>query len=246
VPVVDGPDGRRLLLDAEGAPVGSYDHDERGGAVYADLFTREPGVSPERAAAAVLADLRGMRIAGDEPLGRALVAAGGRASRHAHLMSHDLAERPDWREPPGYRLTDVGRPAADLMDAYFAAYPSGHIDHRDETYEHALAIMDDYVSGREFGALRRGSGLAVDRRGVVVGVLLIGTLPGDPPLNGPWLIEVFRHPDHPGVGRALLERALALAGPPALGLMVTEGNPARRLYDRLGFRLVHTALVVQI
>jgi ribosomal protein S18 acetylase RimI-like enzyme len=59
-------------------------------------------------------------------------------------------------------------------------------------------------------------------------------------------MEVFRHPAHPGVGRALVERALALTDGPALGLMVTEGNPARALYEALGFRLVRTALVVQI
>jgi hypothetical protein len=76
VPVVEGPGDRRVLLDAAGAPIGRYDHDERHGVVYADLFLREPGVSAERAAATVLADLKGMRIAGDEALGRALIAAG--------------------------------------------------------------------------------------------------------------------------------------------------------------------------
>jgi GNAT superfamily N-acetyltransferase len=80
----------------------------------------------------------------------------------------------------------------------------------------------------------------------VAGAILIGTLPGDPPLNGPWIIELFRHPAHRGVGRALLERALAIAPVPALGLMVTEGNPARRLYEALGFRRVVSFLVVQI
>ncbi len=236
---------RTVLRDAAG-PVGSYDRDERDGVVYADLFRREPGVSAARAARAVLADLRGMRIAGDEALGRALVDAGGRATRHAHLMSHDLAERPEWHEPPGYGLTDVDRPAADLVDAFRAAYPPGHIDHREESDEQVLALLDGYVEGREFGPLRRGSGLAVAPDGAVVGAILIGALPGDPPLNGPWIIEVFRHPDHRGVGRALLERALAITDVRTLGLMVTEGNPARGLYERLGFRLVHTALVVQI
>ena len=67
---------------------------ERHGEVYADLFEREPGVSAEHAAAAILADLRGMRIAGDEALGRELVAAGGEPLRHAHLMSHDLVRAP--------------------------------------------------------------------------------------------------------------------------------------------------------
>ena len=234
-----------VLRDAEG-PVGTYDRDERGGVVYADLFRREPGVSVERAARAVLADLRGMRFSGDEALGRALVAAGGRVLRHGHLMSHDLAERLDWHEPAGYRLTDVDRPAADLVDAFRAAYPPGHLDRREESDEQVLTLLDGYVQGREFGPLLRGSGLAVAADGAVVGGILIGTLPGDPPLNGPWIIEVFRDPGHPGVGRALLERALAITDAPALGLMVTEGNPARGLYEQLGFRLVLTTLVVQI
>jgi ribosomal protein S18 acetylase RimI-like enzyme len=231
---------RTVLRDGAG-PVGTYERDERGGAVYADLFRREPGVSAERAARAVLADLRGMRIAGDEALGRALIAAGGKATRHGHLMSHDLAERPVWSEPPGYRLTDVDRPAADLLDAYVAAFPPAHVDHRPEP----LADLEKDLAGAEFGPLLRGSGLAV-RGDAVVGALLLGTLPGDPPFNGPWVIELFRHPEHRGIGRALLERGLALIDGPALGLMVTEGNPARILYERLGFRLVHTALVVQI
>jgi GNAT superfamily N-acetyltransferase len=237
---------RAVLSDADG-PVGRYDRGERNGHVYADLFEREPGVSAERAARAALAQLRGWRIAADEPLGRELIAAGGKPLRHAHLMSHDLAERPDWREPDGYRLTDVDRPAADLVGAYLAAFGPGHVDHRpEETPERAAAVMESYVSGREFGPLLRGSGIAVAGDGTVAGAILLGTLPGDPPLNGPWLIEVFRHPAHRGVGRALVERALALADVPVLGLMVTEGNPARGLYEDLGFRHVHTALVVQL
>jgi GNAT superfamily N-acetyltransferase len=236
---------RKVLRDAEGV-VGRYDRDVRDGHVYADLFEREPGVGVQRAARAVLAELRGMRIAGDEELGRALIAAGGRPLRHGHLMTHDLAGRREWRNPPGYRLTDVDRPAADLVDAYRAAFGPGHVDYRDEPPDRTLADLERHLSGRDFGPLLKGSGLAVADDGTVVGAILLGTLPGEPPLNGPWLIEVFRHPDHRGVGRALVERALALADVPALGLMVTEGNPARRLYEDLGFRLVASALVVQI
>jgi GNAT superfamily N-acetyltransferase len=236
---------RTILSDADGV-VGRYDRDERDGHVYADLFDREPGVSVERAARAVLAELRGMRIAADEALGRALVAAGGTLTRHGHLMSHDLAERPAWREPPGYRLTDVDRPAADLVDAYRAAFPPGHVDHRGEPPEQSLAELESHLSGRAFGPLLAGSGLAIAPDDAVAGAILLGTLPGEPPLNGPWLIEVFRHPRHRGVGRALVERALALTDAPVLGLIVSEGNPARRLYEDLGFRLVSTRLVVQL
>jgi GNAT superfamily N-acetyltransferase len=236
----------RTTLSDDRGPVATYHRDERNGVVYADLFEREPEVSHDRAAKAVLAQLRGMRIAGDEALGRALIAAGGTPWRHGHFMSHDLAERPRWQAPPGYRLTDVDRPAADLLDAYRAAFPRDHVDHRDETPERALDELEGHLSGQAFGPLLRGSGLAVAPDGTVAGAIIVGLLPGDPPLNGPWLMEVFRHPAHPGVGRALVERALALTDGPALGLMVTEGNPARALYEALGFRLVRTALVVQI
>jgi GNAT superfamily N-acetyltransferase len=233
-------------LSDDCGPVATYYRDERKGVVHADLFQPEPGVSLERAATAALAQLRGMRIAGDEALGRALIAAGGMPRRHGHLMSHDLAQRPHWHEPAGYRLTDVDRAAVDLVDAFRAAFPPGHVDHRDETPTRALEELEGHLSGRTFGPLLRGSGLAVAADGRVVGAIILGVLPGDPPLNGPWLMEVFRHPDHRGVGRALVERALALTDGPALGLMVTEGNPARRLYEALGFRVVKSLLVVQI
>lgn len=236
---------RTVISDADG-PVGRYDRVERGGHRYADLFDREPGVSTKRAARAVLAQLRGWRIAGDEELGRALVAAGGRLLRHAHLMSHDLAVRPTWSHPPGHRLTDIDRPATDLVDAYIAAFPPTHVDHRDEPRDSALATLESHLSGAEFGPPLRGSGLAVAEDGTVAGAILLGVLPGEPPLNGPWLIEVFRHPAHRGVGRALCERALALADVDVLGLVVTEGNPARALYEDLGFRLLRSSLVVQI
>ena len=53
----------------------------------------------------------------------------------------------------------------------------------------------------------------------------------------------------PGLGRLLLQRALGLAaelGLPALSLAVTDGNPARRLYQTLGFRHVSTSLNVLV
>jgi GNAT superfamily N-acetyltransferase len=241
---------RKVLLDAAGTPVGRYERLERDGAVYADMFARESGVAVERVAETVRAELRGMRIAGDEALGRALIAAGGQPLRHAHLMSRDLARDPAaerWPEPPGVRLTDVDRPAADLVDAFRAAYPPGHPDHREESPERSLADLETWVSGREFGPLLPGSGLAVAPDGTVAGAILLGTLPGDPPENGPWVIELFRHPAHRGVGRPLLERALALTPVPTLGLIVTEGNNrARALYEDLGFKPVLTTLVVQL
>jgi ribosomal protein S18 acetylase RimI-like enzyme len=243
-----GPDGR-VLLDPAGKPIGHYDHTRRETYVVADLFDREPGVNAGEAAAAVLADLRGMRIAGDEELGRALVAAGGTPVRHGHLYSYDFRRNPppaSWDDPPGIRLTDIDRPAADLVDARLAAYPP---DHPDRKYipEDTETELQAFVYDGQFGPLLAGSGIAVTDAGAVAGAIVLGTIPGDPPRNGPWIIDIFRDPRHRGVGRALLQRALALATVDTLGLIVTEGNDAaRRLYESVRFELVSSAMVVQL
>jgi GNAT superfamily N-acetyltransferase len=251
MPVADdptrGPNGR-VLLDSAGVPVGSYEHGLRDGVPIADLFEWTPGVGVEEAAAAVLADLRGMKIAGDVELGRALVAAGGKATRHGHMYSYDLRRKPPpdtWDEPPGVRLTDFDRPVADMIPSRRAAYPPGHPDHGAVPEDMETELMT-YTEG-QFGPLLPGSGLAVADDGAVVGGIILGTLPGDPPLNGPWIIDVWRDPAHRGVGRALLQRALALAPIATLGLIVTEGNDtARRMYEAVGFELIASALVVQL
>ena len=57
--------------------------------------------------------------------------------------------------------------------------------------------------------------------------------------------RVFSKEDYPGTGRALLERALARSHA-ALGLAVTEGNRAARLYEALGFRRVLSTYSVDL
>ena len=87
------------------------------------------------------------------------------------------------------------------------------------------------------------------RGGRVVAAILVGGFPGEPPYAGPWVMELFRDPAHPGTGRPLLERALhrvAAAGLPALGLAVTDGNPAIGLYEAIGFRRVLSARSVDL
>src|SRR3954449_10777283 len=78
----------RVLADAAG-PVGTFLYVEREGRRVADLFEAQAPV--ERVAAAVRNDLPGWRVAGGERLGAALVRAGGRVFRHAHVYTHDLA-----------------------------------------------------------------------------------------------------------------------------------------------------------
>jgi GNAT superfamily N-acetyltransferase len=85
----------------------------------------------------------------------------------------------------------------------------------------------------------------------VVAAVIVTDRAGVPPLGGPWVCDLFRHPasEWAGLGRLLLQRALGLAaelGLPALSLAVTDGNPARRLYQTLGFRHVSTSLNVLV
>jgi GNAT superfamily N-acetyltransferase len=250
MPVERDAEPHRRLVDAAGVTIARFEEGVRDGRPMADLFEREPGVGVEEAAAAVLADLQGWRIAPDEALGRALVAAGGTAVRHGHMYSYDFRLRPPprtWYDPPGVRLTDIDRRVADLVPARVAAYAPDHPDYGELPASHEDELQS-FIYGGQFGPLLHGSGLAVaEGDGSVVGAIILGTIPGDPPRNGPWVIDVYRAPWWRGVGRALVQRALALAEVDTLGLIVTEGNDsARRLYESLGFRLVSSAIVVQL
>src|SRR5689334_23355185 len=94
MPLYPDPDrpGWLTLTDSGGARVGRFLRAERDGRAMADLF--EPAVSPETAVPAILADLRGWRIGADAALGEALIAAGARPIRHAHVYTHDLKAMP--------------------------------------------------------------------------------------------------------------------------------------------------------
>jgi hypothetical protein len=231
--------GRRALTDTDGTLVATYADVERDGRRVADLLELE--VPVERAVQPILAELQGYRVAGPVELGYALVAAGGNPARHAHVYRHDLAERPEPTVPDGVTLTPVDRPAAELVPAYLAAHPPGHPDHPIIAAEDSDAWFRALLAG----PLLPGSGLAIAEDTVVAGIVIADLTDADSPFAGPWVMELFRAPGFPGTGRALLERALALADRP-LGLAVTDGNPAERLYQRLGFQRVLSTLSVDL
>src|SRR4029453_12287091 len=113
----------RLLVDREGSVLARFQDDARDGMRWADLFELADGTTPEQVAPAVLADLPGALVSGSEAVGLALVAAGARRRRHAHVFSRDLRADPPppWRPsrvPDGVRLTPLDRPAAALVAAW--------------------------------------------------------------------------------------------------------------------------------
>jgi GNAT superfamily N-acetyltransferase len=258
MPVVEDPDSPRgrLLIDAAGDPIARFELADRNGQPVADLLTP---VAPDRAVAAVaavIAELQGWRVASEEPFSRLLVAAGARPLRHSHVMSRDLVRNPapsEWLEPrlpAGVRLTPVDRPAIDLAPALLAAFPPDHPDYGDiREPEHPEVELEELMSGSLLGPLLRCSALAVGEDGAVVGAILVNGKPGDPPYDGPWISDVFRHPEVPGVGGALLRRALAIATRDrlsAVSLAVTHANPAMAVYAALGFEDVLNVLNVEV
>jgi hypothetical protein len=239
----------RLLTDDAGRPVARFLKRMIDGVALADLL--EPVSDPDTAAAAVLAQLPGWRVAADAAFGRRLVSGGAVARRRSYAMTRDLAADPPpdgWATPDapdGIRLMPAHRPAASLVPAFSAAFPADHPDFA------AMAPPDD--PERELAALlARGllpcSGLAV-QEDAVVGAILVNAQSGAPPLGGPWITDLFRDPAVPGTGTPLLRRALALGaadGLPALGLAVSHGNPAERLYAAHGFTAVLDALIAEL
>jgi GNAT superfamily N-acetyltransferase len=161
----------------------------------------------------------------------------------------------DWADPEtprGVRLGPVDRDAGALLAAYAAAYPPEHPDWRHEGPPGDLeADLAGVVEGTALGPLLAASRLALDAGGVPVGAVLVTDPGGDPPFGGPWIAQLFRDPAPAlaGTGRALLCSALAratIAGLPALSLAVTDGNPAVRLYDALGFERVLSSFSVDL
>jgi GNAT superfamily N-acetyltransferase len=161
-------------------------------------------------------------------------------------MQRDLRRIPDgWAEapgPPGVTFEGVGRRPDELVEALRSAYPPGHPD---EIVGDPLQEEARIMEGRECGPLLGSSRFAV-AHGRVVGAILVTFAPGNmllPP--GPLVADLFRDADPRwrGLGAALLRRACAAVradGHDTLDLQVTDGNPAKRVYEALGFRLVAT------
>ena len=243
----------QLLTAPDGRPLARYQRrladDHRP---MADLVELVDGVEEAEAVPALMAAFAGWRVGAAPTLAKALVAAGARMHRHAHVMSRDLRQDPApaaWLEPPlpdGFRVTEVDRPASELAPVAELAYPPGHPDHRPEAEEEEL---EEIMFGRLLGPLLPCSALAVGPGGEVQGAILINDSDGEPPFGGPWLSQIFRHPDAPGLGTALLRRALAAGtrdGLQAIGLAVTHTNPARERYAALGFAEVVESLSVDV
>ena len=228
------------LRDAAGRTLADLLLDESGGVRW--VIVREAFAPAAAVAAALLAAYAGHRaVTSDEVLDQFLVDAGGVVRRRAHDYLYDLAGVPaSWAAAvvPGVRLAPGLDPVA-LAPVKDAANPPGHPDHQ-PGLDHERDLRE-LLSGQVIGAnVPDATWQAADDAGPCGGIVVSDRRSPEHGLIT-WVLDVFVHPrlQGRGVGGALLRRSLAgatRAGYRATGLVVSDGNPARAVYEALGFR----------
>ena len=146
--------------------------------------------------------------------------------------------------PDGMAIGPLGSDAAGIAEAAAAATLPGHVDHGiwlgvDRVEYWRQLLHGEGPCGRvlaEPSRLVRAPGGAIAAAAVVTAMPATDWWQGDP-----WIPEIFVVAGFQGrgVGGLLLEHALgacARSGSQRVGLTVSDGNPAGRLYERFGFR----------
>ncbi|AGM07934.1 hypothetical protein AORI_5351 [Amycolatopsis keratiniphila] len=204
----------------------------------------------------MLREMSGWTVTAPKAFAEELVRRGARLGRATHRMTCDLSVRrppAEWANPAlpsPLRFESFDRSIDDLLPAWRAAYAPGHPDHRQE-YDDDSVLRDRFgmmVAGAAFGALSSLSCVVCDSGAVVAG-LVLNHVPGKIPWGGPFITDLFRHPSYPGTGTALLRRTLTRAAASDLrvvGLVVTDTNPALRVYTRHGFEVFDSPVTVTI
>lgn len=246
----DRSPGPRDVLDAAGRVVARLDIADRVDWMQADVTWWSADLTAGALGAILAADLGGLRVAStDEPLVAALVRAGGTVARRGTQLEYDATAAPpprewlDRTERDGVRLVDYRPVDAEIAAGWFSAYPPDHPDHNP-----ALTGVEDAINdlrrtqrGAVTGSFSDASALAADHADAVLGGIMVTLMRPNPHWAGPWVPDVFTRPEARGrgIGERLVRyavAAVAAAGERGLALSVSDGNPARRLYERVGFR----------
>lgn len=185
----------------------------------------------------------------------ALQAAGARLVRQRHHMVLDLdgPAQAVPKLPAGLRLIAIDEAAPRLPAASILAYGHGHPDAPASLAEAETRWQELLADQAVAPVLEPPSVAIIDATSdEVVGAVVVMRLwpePWDWP-GGPWVGDIFVVPAHQGrgLGWSLLMRAVAWAhdaGEPRIGLSVTVGNPAERLYVSAGFRRRRTTFILE-
>ena len=246
----DREPGPHELVDDAGATAARIDIADRIDWLQADVSWIADDLDRTQLARELTALFGGMRVATTDPdLTAALVAGGGTVARRGTQLEYDVAAAPppaEWLERgerDGVRLADY-RPIDDeIASAWMAAYPPSHPDHDAALLDVADAVADlrTVRSGTVTGVFSEdASALALGLSGEVLGGIMVTLMRPNPYWDGPWVPDLFVRPDaqRRGIGERLVRyavAAIAAAGEKGLALSVTDGNPARLVYDRVGF-----------
>lgn len=150
--------------------------------------------------------------------------------------------------PTGWSL-GTGTWDDDLAVAVAQAYGPDHVD-GPWAEQDTAEVAGMFQPGADLEPLAPATARVVDPEGRSAGqVLCAGPVPWVD--EGAWVLTVglADRARGLGLGAALVAHALhgtGRAGLPRLGLSVTEGNPARRLYDAAGFRVVSRVLSLRL
>lgn len=185
----------------------------------------------------------------DDPVGaRARLDAGEVLERHSVRMVLDLTQPlAVIAVPSGISIAPaVHEHVASYGRVVCAAYRGDHVDHQPEDDDPVAAaqLMAGYMAGEDPGPWIASASLhAVSGDGVIGGVVVVSDAAPDAGPR-PWITDIAVDPGWTGrgVGAALLSTAAARLvdrGDASVWLAVTVGNPARRLYERLGFTTAH-------
>jgi len=231
---------RWSTLDVHGRSVLRYVAGMRDGRPLADLA--EPLTSD--AAGLVIEALPGWVIASsDRAFVTDLTAHGARLTRHRYVMSAPTAPHADapLDPPSGIHLVPLREVSVDqLLPSWLAAYPDGHVDHESGSTQDIIDTCWDHLADPQWWTTMHRSTAIAFSADTIVGGIIVDIRPQPVPFGGPWLSDIWRRPGHGnrGLGTWLIARAMRLLyddGLQTLGLSVTHGNPARRIYDRVGF-----------
>jgi mycothiol synthase len=171
-------------------------------------------------------------------------------------MAVDLkaAEPPKTRGlPTGLRLARLDADIDGIAVAAAAAVPPGHVDFDIWSGVDRFGYWRQLLAGEGpcGSVLPAASCLVRDQDDAIVAALVVTDMPASEWWAGdPWIPEVFVVSGHQGkgiggllVGQAV--RACVDAGNRRLGLTVSDGNPARHLYERFGFQPFRTTWLIE-
>lgn len=235
-------DGRRLArLRLRDDPV------ERVAGQFSVLHGAAMGDVVDRACA----ELRGARLATvDEDLVAAMVNAGVPLERSSTDLVHSLDHIPAADRPSqGWSLDSATWDEA-LMPVLEDAYRHPHPDAGGA--RQLADVLREVFEQRQPGAVLPGASARLrEPNGVVRGhVLTVVRVPWASSSLA-WVMDVALHSSARGrgMGRMLLLHALhgtKRVGIDGLGLTVTHGNPARALYEAVGFRMLRRSWSLRI